>query len=292
MFGESSDNVYFHWSRIANISTASNGINEIITYLLDLAHHTPKLTVNEALNSYGFGGIKCSFGENLLSKNNKEEFEEFLYENIDTIKKICNTKKSYAIEYLRETIGDSKEVTVIDVGWSGTCVIGLINIIESEFKNISVCGIMAGAVSLSPNSANLTALNSGKLSTYVFAMNSERINYDSHCFSRNIMQSHDFFEIFTQCQCPSFAGWDDFGNKIFDSEETENYIYISEVQKGIEDFCSDFPDFVTVSGYDAYLPFRHVASSKMYMKSVFENYTVSHSSGNNFKLKKRFKDIL
>lgn len=79
---------------------------------------------------------------------------------------------------------------------------------------------------------------------------------------------------------------------IFDVPEPANYETIAKIHQGICDFAelyrrafADYPYMNRISGYDAYMPIRHIFKDYSFIKRFFGNYefqdTVGGTAGKN-----------
>ncbi|GHU49984.1 hypothetical protein AGMMS49975_00100 [Clostridia bacterium] len=280
------DDEYVYWSRIANMKTLTTGIYGFINYV----KHVKNTKISSILSAYDLDEILPNLknfnlsAEDVIIFENMENFEKFMYSNSGVILKKAEIQREFAKKYFSQV--KNKNVCIVDVGWGGTCVIGLSRILREFAKDVNA--IVAGNVESSFNViANITP--------YIFSSALNRDIYDSHV--KKFTKNADFFEIFTQAPHASFAGWDKNGEFIFDVEETKNYGIVKEVHEGIYDFAKTYKDvfkkypfMYDISGHDAYMPFMTAARDIAYMKKLFGEFTISRHAGRGNALKTTLSD--
>lgn len=95
----------------------------------------------------------------------KSEFELFFLDHINTIELHNKENTTNAIQYFKEIVGNAKKILVVDIGWSGTCITALQDLLKAYINpNIEVLGSLL-ASSDQTNVANQKANNS--LFTYL-----------------------------------------------------------------------------------------------------------------------------
>lgn len=184
--------------------------------------------------------------------------EELLQENINTIK-----------EKILETIGDSKTVAIVDVGWNGTSAYQIQKIM-SPYKDIKIYSLLVGALN---KTGNENRVIEGKEIPYAFSITKNRNLYD--LFTKNNNKGAAYFELFTQACSPMLKNYVKRNKKIeyeFFRPTPQRYENIIDIHKGINDFCETWMstfgryEFMNnIEGYDALNPYRVLISDPYYL---------------------------
>ncbi len=284
-------NEYVYWSRIPNIKvTIEKDRFAFLNRLLDgkIANNV-KVTVSSLLVSAGLEPLVKYLKEyrinpeEYLSQSNKLIIRDLLIDHYEEIVAIYKEDSYKLEEYYRKVVGSAKKVLIVDVGWTGSNVVGLSNMIEKEWKLCErAYGMMAASNGWNHAVTTQYDDNSG-IQPYLFGKSYNRANYDG--FIKNHKHSgHVFFEIMTQSPMPSFVGISESKGFEFDVPEVENYAIIREIHQGVVEFVKDytksFGDYkimMNISGYDAYCPFRKVYRNLSYYKNFFSEFVFTTS---------------
>jgi len=282
-------NEYFYWSRIANNKYTLNVNRD--DFLTRMVYHkalnpTP-ITISELLNSLSLTHLISRLNNFKLSENtlivreNVKMIEDFFIENWSDVQKAYTMQQFHVSQYIKSIIGCSKKVAVIDVGWLGSGPLGIKYLIEKEL-NLD-CKVYCWMAACRYPSANINELMNEEIEAYIFSRMMNRNLYDVHCNTNN-GTNNIYFELFTQACYPSFAGFDDDGNFLFDIPEVENYECIKEIHRGIIDFVKqyierfhDYDYMMNISGYDAYLPYRLLIRDLSFFRNHFSMFRYNRS---------------
>lgn len=278
-------NDYVYWSRISNIkATIKKDRFAFLNRLVDgKITQGIKVTISSLLVSAGLGELTQYLKkyrlnpEEYLSQSNRLVVRELLIDHYDEIVKKYQKDNEQLKEYYREVIGNAKSVLIVDVGWTGSNVLGLADMLVREWK---FCERAYGMLAASNgwNSAITTEYdNNSRIQPYVFGRTLNRGHFDG--FMKNLKRSgHVLFEILTQSPTPSFIGIDEEKQFKFDVPEVENYQIIKEMHRGVLDFVKDYTAkfgnynlMMNISGYDAYCPFRKLFRNLDYYKNFFSD---------------------
>ncbi|OEE96933.1 hypothetical protein, partial [Vibrio crassostreae] len=249
----------------------------------------------EKLDDYSFNS------KSILNLDNALQFENFIIDHWEDILSSYEKYKSGTEKYLRQVIGDSKHILVVDIGWHGSSPISLKTIIEDIYSiDCKVTGMLAATAN--KNRDYLTPmLMSGKVNTYLFSPIDNRELMIRHS---KVRLSNVMMELFLTANHPSVRAItvdkDDELEFEFDIPEVENYPIIKDVQAGMLDFCSDYdskfkeyPYMKNIPGRDAYGPIYHIIKNNTYIKKYFSDYKYNRLVGNmKQENMKRLGDIL
>lgn len=282
-------NEYLYWSRIANNKyTLSINRDDFLTRMVyHKAIGVIPLTISDILKSLSLTDLISKLSkynlreDTLLVKENVKVIEDFFISNWDHVINAYENQGRHVYGYIKQKIGNSKKVAIIDVGWLGSGPLGLKYLIEQEMNTeCKVCCWLAASCSYNPL-ANINELMNEDIEAYMFSRMLNRNLYDVHAFT-NKGTNNIFLELFTQAVYPSFSGFNDEGNFIFDIPEVENYSIIKDIHNGIIDFVKEYIDkfnhyeyMFNISGYDAYLPYRMIIRDPTFLKKHFSSIRFS-----------------
>lgn len=290
-------NEYVYWSRIVN-TNCTRDINRE-TFLTTMVEHKALSVIpisiqtllelidaeelEEKLKNYNLDK------SHIVTKDNQKIIETFLIDNWDYLLEKSEENASKFEGIFKRIIGNKKKVAIIDVGWNGSGPLGLKHLIEDKWKmNCEVKCWLAGSRS-GNNIANMNEIMNGHITPYMFSRMYNRNLYDTHSTTNNGTNCI-YFEMFTQACTPSFEGIHD-NNFVFDIPEVENYSIIKDIHKGIYDFAKRYRDIFknynymyNISGYDAYIPFRHIIKDLDFIKEYFLDFKFARGIGGDKKI--------
>ena len=278
-------NDYVYWSRMSSIkATIAKDRFSFLNRLVDgkIAGGV-KVTITSLLESAGLGELVKYFKEyrlnpeEYLTQANRLVVRELLTDHYDEIVKIYEKDTKQLKEYYRSVIGTAKSVLIVDVGWTGSNVLGLSDMLVKEWK---FCERAYGLLAASNGwNHSITTEYDGmsRIQPYIFGRALNRGHFDG--FMRNLKRSgHVLFEILTQSPTPSFVGVTENQGFSFDVPEVENYQIIREMHRGVIDFVKDYVNkfgkyniLMSISGYDVYCPFRKLFRDLKYYRNFFSN---------------------
>lgn len=282
---------YVYWSRMANIKAMiSKDRFAFLNRLLDgkIANYV-KVTISSLFVSAGLESLLAYLDEyrlnptEYLSHDNKLIIRELLIDHYDEIVDIYEKDNIGMKEYYQKVIGSAERVVIVDVGWTGSNVIGLSTMLEKDW---GICKRAYGMLAASNGwNSEVTSQydEEANIQAYLFGRAHNRAHFDG--FVNNHKRAgHVLFEIMTQSQTPSFVGIGQNQEFIFDVPEVENYHVIEEMHRGVIDFVKEYTAkfgaerlMMNISGYDAYCPFRKVYRNLDYHKNFFGDFVFTTS---------------
>lgn len=212
----------------------------------------------------------------LTEKLNKP-LDDLLIDHWDEVEVAYEEERRYLKEYLAGKIGTAKKIAVIDIGWAGSGTKAIKYLLEKEYNLADKVFCWQAAHDVRTWGSMQSDMLDGTIESYLFTDNLNKNCFDVHTRT-NRSTNNIYMEIFTQDTTPSFGGYGDNGECLFDIVETENYEMIREVHKGIFDFCKEYNEtfamdsyLYNVSGYDAYMPIRFILRNLSFFKNNFGN---------------------
>ncbi len=285
-------NEYFLWSRIANtkytlLKNKEDFLRRVIYYRTN--RKDSFITLGSMLESLSLEMLAPYMPDYNLSENtlvvpeHLKAIERLFLDHWDLVLSAYDEEKEYMKAYLKQKVGDAKNIAIVDVGWLGSGPMGLKYLIEDELK--MDCKVHCWQTAArSPNNNDIVAdLLEDNIEVYLFSAMYNRGNYDTHK-KTNKGTNNIFFEMFTQSKTPSFSGWDKEGNFVYDIPEVENYWITEQIHEGILAFVKEYtkrfgsePLMMNIPGYDAYLPYRMIIRDLTFIKKYFSK--VSYARG-------------
>lgn len=279
---------YFHWSRLAGVKITAmenfyefcqrmiwhkaRGVYNIkighVLHFFKLDHLIPKL------NDYNLTSTS------VLSKETASAVEQLFYDNKTSIIEEFQSDINAAMDCIKKTVGNSKRVAIVDVGWAGTGPLIIKKAIKTYLNlDCEVFSLLAGYRQPIENMESLYVMD-GSIHSYLFSHTSNRDLLDLH-INGGSPKNNLLLEIFTQSCTPSFLGYTSDG-LTYDREELQNYEIIKKINEGTKDFVRSYlktykedPFLLNISAYDAYLPFYELANSCSRLNSILSKLVIS-----------------
>lgn len=286
-------------SRIPNLKMAAykNKNYFIKEFVMRWINEKIEISILEVLENMELGEFKDKLSgyvnlDELLTITNSKRVLEFLNDNWKEItleyEKKINLSKSYYANYFE----GCKKALVVDIGWRGQAVLMLRNLEKDYWKfGCEITGMLAACA---PTKENVGQLSSKVLDAYMFSPIKNISCYEFH--SANCI-NNILTELLVGAPCPSFKGIEEDGDSyklVFDVPETNNYETINKVHKGILDFVDHYyehtktvPAIREISGYDAYMPIKHIFKDYTLLKRFFGKYEFQDCVGGVMQYKSR-----
>lgn len=286
-------NEYVYWSRIANIkATAENNRAEFLKRTIYNKAHLPnQVTLGNVLKSISLEHLVCKLAEyglmeqNILVPELIDKMGELFINNWDTIVETYRKETEQYKKLFCGIVSECKRIAVIDVGWFGTGVLGIKNLIEKKWKMECEVKCYVAALATSDPTYISNEMMNEEVEPYMFSHEYNKNLYDTHVYS-NKGANCSLFELFTQANHPSFAGINGNGFFNFDISEVNNYEINTDIHKGILDFGKIYTRFtkknrylLNISGHDAYIPFQFVIRNIKLISKVFDRYSFGFAAG-------------
>ncbi len=298
-FYKETDIQYINISRYAVLNITSEH------YLYDLANRyimrymkmcRSSKTIEMVLNEAGYGYLV-----NELEKYNIDRFQfpaavdekrimEFLYQCSDLIVKENANARDAAKKYFSAAIGNSRNVLVVDIGWSGTCITALEYFVKTNLQNLTV-NMHGALMCTNRNDLIKNSIQFDKIEAYINTpftnMDITRYIFPGAPRSRNeiaLDMLHMPFEyLFTSTE-KSLSGYRLNANSDVEFEYSHNDIpnieQIQDMQEGMRDFAEAYLEYskecrvkFDVPPYTAFLPIREAISHERYAYEVYKDFS-------------------
>ena len=295
------DNEYIQISRVSIMSITTE------KYLYDLIGRTVLRSFNEDGRSSTLEGILCDTGFDYLvdylddsdidkysfaSAIDSRKFEEFLYGHADVIRQHNEESRIAAVKYFKQVIGTARNVLIVDIGWSGTCLSAWRYFAEKylEIQNLNITGAL---MCTSQNQALTSSMESGFIESFVYSPFHNKELADFMMPQNNYSKSSAIQDklhmpveyMFTSCESTLVkyaldkeGNIDFIRNRLIPSNADE----IREMQLGILDFSEQYKNNTEkyyhlfnkcISSYVAFTPLKEAILHTSYCYSIYKNFS-------------------
>lgn len=214
-----------------------------------------------------------------IDKNNLQQFKEYFYTQQHVLESKSIKLKEYALNYFKKIIGSSERIAIVDIGWraSGSLSIQRLLKKDSDYDKLEIFSYVAGNYKRKSGYDTIQTYE-GKIRSYMF---SEYENFDvAEDFQKNIAKLVPVIEILgASSKSPSFVGFSEDGNFIFDVPEAENYKIIQDIHEGEKEFIREFTsrtseliDPFKIPGRDVFYILKNALNNKSLVND-FKGYT-------------------
>ena len=212
---------------------------------------------------------------------NMEQMEKFILNHKEYIVRHNVIMVNAAKKYFSALLKNVKNILVVDIGWSSTCITAFKYFVETHFneKDYKVSGALMCS---SRNPALKSSIEGGNISAYVYSpFNNMDLTRLLSNRDNNLYMSLKF--LFNSCEA-MLAGYVEMedGNIGFQRSmyNPNNVGEIQKIQSGLIDFVkiyrentAPYKKLFTVSPYTAFNPLREAITRQEYIKAVNKNYT-------------------
>ena len=220
----------------------------------------------------------------------KKRLREFLFANADKIREHCQSRVDAARKYFIDKIGDARNILVVDIGWSGTCITALKYFLETQFPNEDF-QVRGALLATSRNRPLINSLEDETLKSYVY---SPFHDLDIGRFivpaGKTTIKDLDILHmpleyLFTSSEASLLSYELDKNGEIQfirTPRSPKNVDQIESMQDGIlkflEEFCENLKcadlnlQEITISPYLAFHPLMETIKHKEYIKSIYKDF--------------------
>ena len=288
------DNEYIEISRYAIMNLSPERyINDLLNrFILKYwEEYKNNITLEQLLKDTGYSYLIQFLNDYDLDKYmfccniNKEQFINFFISHINTIKTHNSDSIDAAKKYFIDVIGSAKNILIVDIGWSGTCISALEYFIHNNISdNIHIYGSLICA---SNSKSICNQLLSNNLYSYISGpnKNNDFNNFMMPSNTNNIKEIdliHMPLEYLFTSTSASLIKYINKGNTyafIKDKNNSKNQDEIIDMQSGIFDFNKNFYDYIKtiginidVSPYVAFISLKESILNKEYCYKIYKNF--------------------
>ena len=253
-------------------------------------------TIGTILTECGYGYLIDECGKNNINPymfpatiHDDYRIQEFLYNCSEAIYEHNSSQREAAKLYFSELIGNSKNILVVDIGWSGTCITAFKYFIEKILSDLKV-NVLGALLSTSRSDSIKNSIQYREIFSY---LNSPFDNLDitRHIFpgpprsrdNKTMDILHMPFEYMFTSTEKSLISYclNDKGNYefIYSEKAPLNVTQIIDMQSGIEAFVDKYEEYrgkfcscFEIPPYTAFAPIKECLSHKDYLLSVYKDY--------------------
>lgn len=279
---------YFYWSRLAGAKfTALENFYEFCQRMIwHKSRGAYNIKIENLLNFFELYFLFPKLenynlsSNDILTYNTANAIEKMFYDFKESIIDTFNNDIVATIESVKEAVGDSRRIAIVDVGWAGTGPLILKKIIKNYLDlDCKVYSLLAGYRQPIKNMESLYIMDDS-IDSYLFSGGHNKDLLNLHINS-GTKKNNLLLELFTLSCTPSFLGYTKNG-LLFDWDEYDNYDIIRKIHMGIEDFVSKYIDLfksdrflMNISPYDAYLPFNELKNSSHRLDNILSQLVIS-----------------
>lgn len=216
----------------------------------------------------------------------KSVFAKFFLSHTDIIRNHCSAGITAGIKYFSPIIGGAKEIMIVDVGWSGTCIDAL----GIFFKNrISSKINITGALVCSSNTMQVANdIIGNHIHPYISSPihNSDFSNFLNPPGKKDVNEIdrlHMPLEYLFTADTPSLLAYRENGTNsiefIRDTNLPPNIVEIHDMQQGIYDFNAKFSSYASIlpqnhviPPYTAFTPLKNAISDDDYCREIYSHF--------------------
>ena len=234
-----------------------------------------------------------------------EKIKIIAYENKDIIMQELSQNIEAAKQYYKKILGNSKRVLIVDIGWSGTCIVALRQFLLENFSGLEVYGTLMCSTS---NDVAINGYEQNIVGAYIHSVFHNRdlidseyvLPKESNIQVRAIDYLHLGLEFLFTSTDSSLMHYirQDNGTLLQNAAyKPENIDEINQMQKGIVDFIKDYINYskdynISISPYVAYSPFMTSLNYKGYVASILGNFAYDLKDTPSEKRIIKYKDVL
>lgn len=212
--------------------------------------------------------------------------KRFIFSHADIIHRYNRENVKSAEQYYRKVIKNFKKVLVVDIGWSGTCIIASKYFIETHLSETS-CEVFGALMCTTRGKALTACMEKEVLSSYIYSpyhniellefMISEELSYEE------LDYRHLALEYLFTSAAGTLIKYDtkDDGRILFERAEVkpDNAFEIQEMQEGMLRFAKLYQEYseacgknFNISPYVAFRPLLSACQNRDYIREVYGNF--------------------
>ncbi len=215
----------------------------------------------------------------------KKKLNTFIFNHKDIIAEYNKNSVAAAKKYFSTIIGDAKNILIVDIGWTGTCISALKYFLEEHFpeRDLNITGAL---MCTSRNNQITNDVLNGTINAYIYSpvRNLELARYmmPAKTSAREQDLLHMPLEFLFTSAKQSLAKYslNENGEVIFERAryKSENTNEIEDMQDGIIYFAEIFSKIeymknLQIPSYVAFNPLKESINQKKYCYAVYKNFT-------------------
>lgn len=260
----------FYWSATATeILTAGKDRHSFIEKLVwNNIKNNIDITISDLFISAKLGKLLAYFGEyrlqpdEILHKGNGLIVQQLLQDHYEEILQNFETERKGLKSYLKNFLGESERVVLVDVTEDDKGIDKLASFITKDWRMCEEVKCMVAQSSIR--------------NTHIAACYDEEALVQTYLFHR---YDDCLFKIFTRSTASNLNYVNEKEAFVFSGAEVENHQMIKQIQKGIIDFARDYINvfgnyriMMNISGYDACMPMKKIFGNSEYFRHYFSEF--------------------
>ena len=253
------------------------------------------LTIREIFQESGFGYLLPALEESDIEQfmfpnslfDRRKQLRDFLFGQKEAIIAHCKPHAEVAKAYFSEIIGEAKNILIVDIGWTGTCISALKYFLESRFpeQELNVHGALL-ATSRDRNLVN--GFENGTISSFAYSpfenLDQTRFMMPGGKSTKENDLLHMPLEFLFTSESASLLSYvkDEKGEISFirTAHSPSSSEEIRLMQQGMLDFIGDYLAYAETLGgklplinpYVAFNPLTEAIRNKDYIYEVYKNF--------------------
>lgn len=249
-------------------------------------------TVAEVLQEAGVAYLTDHLAEMEIDKNmpagqlKRGLLKRFVFSHADMIHRQNEENVKAAKQYYREVLGGAKNILVVDIGWSGTCITALKYFIETQLPQMPYR--IFGTLMCTTKGKTLTAsMEKGVISAYIYSPYHNRELLDFMLGNELSEEELDYRHLSLEHLFTSDSGtmirygFEEDGSIRFERSAVRpgNAYEIGEMQEGMLAFVKKYQEYrkavgedILVSPYVAFEPLMDACRDRKYMRRVYGEF--------------------
>lgn len=298
-FYRKTDTEYVQTSRYAlfNITTERYLYDLSGRYIMRyLKMYQNSKTIETILKESGYGYLVDYLEESNLDRyqfpcaiKDEKKFHNFIWANAEKIREHNRNAVKAAEKYFSEIIGEAKNILVVDIGWSGTCISALKYFVETNLSQ-KQCQVYGALMCTNRDDALKNSIQFGDVEAYIntpfYNMDITRYIFPGPPKSRSVKvmdKLHMPVEyLFTSAEASLLSyGLSEEGEVAFSYSENAvlNSEQIAEMQSGMMDFVETFHEYTkecrvsfAIPPYTAFMPLKEAINHERYCYEIYKDF--------------------
>ena len=249
-------------------------------------------TIEQLLQEAGFSYLVEHLKEMDIDKEltireiKRGRLKRFIFAHAELISEYNRENIAAAKQYFERVLGTSKNILIVDIGWSGTCVTTLKYFLETHFSDI--VHNVSGTLMCTTGNKTLTAyMEAGVISSYIYSpfhnMDLFETMISDVWSSEELDYRHLALEYLFTSAKGTLIKYRDIGNGNVEFEHSEifppNIMEILNMQEGMIQFAKKYQEYrnscggkYLISPYVAFKPLLAAIHDKKYMYNIYCNF--------------------
>lgn len=214
----------------------------------------------------------------LLTAENIDSISECILSHVQDVIGHNQNHIDAAKTYFKSIVGAHKNILVVDIGWSGSCITALKYLLEKDIVDIDVSGVLMFS---NNNATTACSFSNGTISAYICGpySNKDILSRQNKATEINNLCLEYLFS--SSSNSLLYYSFDEYGHvkTIKNNNVIANSTQINDFHNGILDFVAcyqtttrSFSNLFSVTAYAAIKPFAQCVENMNYIKEVYKDF--------------------